>query len=219
MSSTHRLKTQRLEAKDDYPTPPALASACIKVLIADGWIRSPEATRVLEPSCGRGAWVRAMIAQGFDPESVYVNDIREEAVRACPAAIPKGNRSAIDFLLMGQQNFGSSYFDLVAGNPPFSDTGAHIEAGMDVLAANGILAYLLQLNWFTARGKEDSRIRWIWGLGRPSHFYLISPRPSFTEGGTDSGAYCLAVWAPGTRGRDTTFSMLDWAKDRDEWSE
>lgn len=214
MSATHRTKEERLVSSDAYYTKPGLARKCIATLIEDGWVRDPASTKVLEPSVGRGAWVRALLGRGFVPRYIWVNDLdlslfRDE-IQKRPVD-PGMIYWELDALKLGPMGW-----DLIVGNPPFNDAGSHIEQCLTYLSPMGVLAFLLPIGWFTARGKQHSRISWIKTDGKPRHLYLITPRPSFSDSGTDSATYVLAVWAPGSKGFATTLSILDWYEERDD---
>lgn len=216
MSATHRTKEERLVSSDKYYTKPGLARKCITTLIEDGWVRDPARTRVLEPSVGRGAWLNALILHKFETKNIWVNDIDVAIVRK---AVVGFNQYEYEGMTCWQRDAldlkPSLGWDLICGNPPFNDAGSHIEVSLSLLSPMGVLAYLLPIGWFTARGKQHSRISWIKTDGKPRHLYLITPRPSFSDSGTDSATYVLAVWAPGAKGFATTLSIIDWYEERE----
>jgi hypothetical protein len=179
-------------------------------LVQDGWIRNPEVVRMLEPSCGAFAWVRAAIAIGIPAVRILANDLNLDAVAEIPEDLHGVRFESQNFL-----NAEFCEFDLIVGNPPYNDTMAHLEVSFNALTPTGILAQLLPIGWFTAQGGKDrTRQQWLDCEGKPAHVYLITPRPKFREGpGTDSAAYALVVWAPGAR-RSTGFDILDWLDDR-----
>jgi hypothetical protein len=210
MSATHRKKEERLDASDACFTPPGLARAAIARLLADGWVRNPETLRVLEPSCGAMAWVKALLAKGFDPERLLANDVNLLPGLAVDPAYEGLEIHSLDFLRAEYRGF-----DLIVGNPPYNETMAHLEVSFEALSPMGVLAYLLPIGWFTAQGDDRSRQTWLRGEGKPSHAYLVTPRPKFREGpGTDSATYVLMVWAPGAR-RFAGFDILDWYAERE----
>jgi len=206
MSATHRKKIERLESSDACYTPPGLARACVDRLIVDGWVRNPETIRTLEPSCGEMAWVKALLWKGFARERLTANDSNPMPGVAVNPDFEGIDLQSRDFLRAGFRDF-----DLVVGNPPYNDTMAHLEVSLEALTPTGVLAYLLPIGWFTAQGgKERSRQAWLNGDGKPTHVYLVTPRPKFREGsGTDFAAYAMVVWATGAR-RGAGVDIIDW---------
>ena len=222
MSATHRTKEVRLNEADAYYTQPGLARACLAQLVRDGWVRAPECTTMLEPSCGAFAWVNAAIDMGFKPGLITANDINLKWPSDDPvlqSLVAQGMQVAChDFT----KTNAFRYQDLICGNPPYNDIMAHLEVSFESLSSMGIVAYLLPIGWFTAAGQtggrrsERTRQVWLANEGRLAHVYLATPRPKFREGpGTDSASYALAVWAPGAY-RGTGFSILDWYDEREK---
>jgi hypothetical protein len=210
MSATHRTKDERRNSLDEYYTPPGLAREGVKRLIRDGWIRDRERTKVLEPSCGNMAWVKALLGNGFSRDKLLANDVNLSGKWTTNLEFSDLDLRARDFL-----NASYKGFDLVIGNPPYNDIMAHIEEAFAAMTSTGILAYLLSTTWFTANGEDGSRRRWIQNEGKPTFMYLCTPRPKFREtGGTDSAAYGLFIWAPGVRAA-SGFDILDWYDERE----
>jgi hypothetical protein len=206
MSVTHRKKEERLESADACYTPPGLARACVDRLIVDGWVRNPETMRVLEPTCGEMAWVKALLGKGFARDHLVAND-----TNPIPGWTVNPEFTGIDLHSRDFLRAGFHGFDLVVGNPPYNDTMAHLEVSLEALTSTGVLAYLLPIGWFTAQGGKDrTRQAWLNAEGKPAHVYLVTPRPKFREGtGTDSAAYAMVVWATGAR-RGAGFDIIDW---------
>lgn len=210
MSATHRTKAERQNSPDEYYTPPGLAREGVKRLIADGWVRDIERTRVLEPSCGDMAWVKALLGKGFSKDKLVANDINLSGKWTTDPTFADVDMRARDFLKADYRGF-----DLVVGNPPYNDIWAHIEEALNAMHPTGILVYLLSTTWFTANGEDGARRKWIQGEGKPSFMYLCTPRPKFKEtGGTDSAAYGLFIWSPGIRAA-SGFDILDWYDERE----
>ena len=91
------------------------------------WVRDLEPDRVLEPSCGDGAFLQAMAdvggfgnteVVGFELDQV---EARNAARRAKELCLPKVDVRAEDFLAWAIDNMakGGERFDAVVGNPPF----------------------------------------------------------------------------------------------------
>ncbi len=213
MSTTRRTKQERLDSPDEYYTQPGLARSAVARMVADGWIREMSETRFMEPSCGKFAWVNALIGLGAVDSNIWANDInldvelasrsgnmictRFDALRIQVGAFPNGGRP-----------------DCILGNPPFGDAGSHIEAALNLVSPMGIVAFLLPTIWFTARGTDSARTRWLLTDAKPRHRYMITPRAQFKTTGQDSAAYEVCIWAPGA-GVGTTSSILDWYEERE----
>ena len=80
-------------------------------------------------------------------------------------------------------------FDLLITNPPFSHG---LEFLQKSLTEAKTVAYLLRVNFL---GSVDRRA--FWGLNEPDHMLVLTPRPSFVYGGTDSTEYAWFIWDRG----------------------
>lgn len=165
---------------DRYYTPDALASALVALLpIAPG-------ARVLEPHAGGGAFVRALEARGA---RVVPADLDEAAgwgpsrcfLRDLPAIERPG---------------------WIVGNPPYRDAEAHIRRALDVTGQH--VAFLLRLAIL-----ESAKRRPLWEDHPPRRVWVLSSRPSFTGGGTDSAAYGWFWWDRRWR-EEATLGWIDW---------
>lgn len=73
--------------------------------------------------------------------------------------------------------------DLIITNPPFSKALEFLEKSLSCDWATVI--YLMRLNFLGSQKRKE-----FWNLHRPSHLYVLSKRPSFTDNGnTDSTEY------------------------------
>ena len=70
----------------------------------------------LENSCGEGAFVKALIDRGVNPEHIFACDIDEEMVEKVQKILPKNNVRCSSFF---KQKDWEGKFDIVIGNPPF----------------------------------------------------------------------------------------------------
>lgn len=132
----------------------------------------------LEPSAGGGAFVRALLARGC---RVEVRDIDPHAsalkIDDCKV------RSRGDFL-----GWTPSMRPLwVVGNPPYADAEAHVRHALSVTRRG--VAMLLRLAFLESQQRAP-----FWAEHPCSWVGVLSKRPSFTGGGTDSAAYGWFVW-------------------------
>ena len=70
----------------------------------------------LEPSCGNGAFVKALMVRGVPANHIYACDIDEEISREVKKLLPEENFRIGSFF---QQSDWLNKFDVVIGNPPF----------------------------------------------------------------------------------------------------
>jgi hypothetical protein len=159
------------EELDGYFTPLPCARAIISRLLADG-IVSRGAT-VLEPSVGKGAFAIAAneilspaILEGVDlrlrPELDGIEiDLYEQ-----------------DFLTFEPTENGQPFgYDLIAGNPPFSDAERHIRHGVTLLSNGGALAFILRLSFLEGKDRHAN----FYPQLPPSFVYPLDRRPSFKK--------------------------------------
>lgn len=187
-------------ARDAYYTPDPLALAiCARVaeLMAD----DPPG-EVIEPSAGRGAFVRA--ARATWPAANVIAVELEPAIGELQGA---GATSVIAADWLGSvwkfaTNRGRAR-RLVLGNPPWGKLGdiqsqaeAHVFASLSTLGAGDVLAFLLRLSFLGG----VRRARALYSQPGLRALIPIAPRPSFTNGGNDMAEYAAFVWQAGFRG-------------------
>lgn len=80
--------------------------------------------------------------------------------------------------------------DMVMSNPPFLLAEEFIKKGLADLTGNGILVFLLRINFFGSQ----KRLQFFQDY-MPNYCYVSSKRPSFRKGPTDSTEYAHFVWA------------------------
>lgn len=176
-------------ALDAYYTPDDVAARCVAAL-PDAATR---VSRVLEPSVGGGAFVRAIRAVAvarWGPMAcppIRVCDVNPDA----PGLVGEHTAWVGDFLAMPP---GAPY-GLVVGNPPYSHAEAHIRHALAHVAEGGYVAFLLRLAML-----ESVKRRPLWAEHPPISVHVLSARPSFTGGGTDSAAYGWFCWRRGYTG-------------------
>lgn len=157
-------------ALDAYYTPPALARACLATLVED-----IAGARVLEPSCGGGAFVAA--ARELGPLAIIGSDIDPAApgLALCDEAIVG------DFLTLPER-----CVDVAVGNPPYRGAEDHIERAIGMAPVVGMLVRMMLL-----AGQKRAA---FWDTNPPAVVWVIRERPSFTGGGMDACDYMWCVW-------------------------
>jgi len=181
---------ERQSSFDAYYTPPLLADCLVDLLylpIWSAWLGRK--SRVLEPSAGGGAFVRALRRRGTPVHALDVDPTAPGLHEATTHAVG-------DFL--GWQGEA----DWVVGNPPYSDAEAHVRHALSISPR---VAFLLRLAFL-----ESAERLPLWSAHRPRRVYVLSERPSFTGGGTDSAAYGWFVW-DGSPKR-TELEWLSWKR-------
>lgn len=227
MSSTGRGSARK--KNDQYFTRYPVALAICERLKADGVIpHRPH--RMMEPSAGAGAFVSAM-AETFAPRLLFRNDLSpslmlEEHEQRAQAAIAQawpGRRAGrlisteVDFLSATKQQFRG--IEAIIGNPPYFAAEAHVLRALQLLADDGVLAYLLPLNFLAGIGRTAG----LWTDHPPEYVYTLDKRPQFLDGyrvnkkgkrvkkGTDSNEYGVFVWRKTRSEFETVVRWLKWS--------
>jgi len=177
---------------DRYYTPDALAHQLVALLPLYG------AHRVLEPSAGGGAFVRAALA--LTPH-VHALDLDENApvLRSPPAGADCRHG---DFLATSAADWPP--LDAIVGNPPYGRAEEHVLHALDLVPERGTVAFLLRLAFLEGAGRVA-----FWREHPCFRVWVLAQRPSFTGGGTDSAAYAWFVWCKGWRGL-ARLEVLSW---------
>jgi hypothetical protein len=194
-------KTERREL-DQYFTPQPLADALVARIAADGWWHGG---RVLEPSAGKGAFVRAC-ASLLATESITTVDVDPERCAEL-SHIPETSCFEYDFLdFETDDNTEWSEYELIIGNPPYGSAEQHVRHALEHRARFGVVAFLLRMGFLESEERAA-----FWKEHPASKVYVLSQRPSFTgEGKTDRGqSYGLFVWATWHRG-PTELEVISW---------
>jgi len=176
---------------DAYYTDDRVAWAIVQEVMRHIIIMDEPPLRILEPHVGGGAFIRAFkrlnnpkikyTAMDLNPES--------EGLKLADTVLPCG-----DFLEFAENwNPKRKPYDIVIGNPPFSDDGVvvaheHIEAARKV---GRWVIMLTRVGLFTALRRRE----WCRKF-KPLLTYDLAPRPSFTGRGTDSAEYRVSVIGP-----------------------
>lgn len=172
MSSTNR-GGERAE-NDAYYTPDNLAEKLVATL------NLPRGATVWEPHAGGGAFVRALLGRLC---VVYLSDIDPAApAYGCLDAYSMPEKNALDGF-----PFAEEPPEWIVGNPPYNDVEAHVRHALST-ATTGV-AFLLRLAFLEGKGRVP-----FWRDHPAARVYVLSERPSFTGGKTDSCAYGWFIW-------------------------
>lgn len=179
-----------------YYTPDALAEAICGIDAVRAILDAAEVdvVRALDPHAGGGAFVRALTRR---IPCVTALDIDP----AAPALGMDIDCACEDFLAHRGR------YDLVVGNPPFADAEAHVRHALSLLSPGGRLVFLLRLAFLAGQARADA----LWASISPKEVHVLSKRPSFTGGGTDSADYAVFVWEAGWTG-ETALRWLRWGR-------
>jgi hypothetical protein len=193
-------------AKDAYLTPYPLALA-ICVRLRDDWGLNPSV--VVEPSAGRGAFVRAA-REVWPGARIIAIDVDERSrgpcLRAGASSFIRASWPKVARLLAGYRGGPM----LVVGNPPYRQAQRHIDAARAQLIDGDALVFLLRLNLLGA----NKRAPW-WAAARDfARTDTIFPRPSFRQKGNDATEYAAFGWRPDQRGPAIHGPPLVWRKGR-----
>lgn len=174
---------------DAYYTPDDVARKCVAT-IAHHLSRA----RIVEPSVGGGAFLRAVAHFGVMPHSTYAIDVDPNA-----AGLMLADRFTVgDFASRGTTSACPDCRNWIIGNPPFSHALEHVERALEIAFADrtkpGGVAFLLRLAFV-----ESEARRAFWRKWPVTELHILSKRPSFTGGKTDSCAYAFFVWHAGER--------------------
>lgn len=80
--------------------------------------------------------------------------------------------------------------DLIITNPPFSLAKEFLIKSLSEIKPTGVIIYLLRLNYL---GSVDRLPFWE-EVGYPDKVLVATPRPSFTDGGSDACEYAWFCW-------------------------
>ena len=164
---------------DAYYTPDDVAQKCVAVL------GSLYGLDCLEPSAGGGAFCRAIAKAGG---MIHAVDVNPDA----PAFVHLTDRCTV----MDYKQFNPTWRpDWVIGNPPFSEAEEHVRHTFGMVRPAIGTAFLLRLAMLESAKREA-----FWRLFPPAEVHVLTRRPSFTGGGTDSAAYGFFVWRAGFNG-------------------
>lgn len=170
-----------LNRYDFYPTPPEVIRTALDSLAEVNY--TPE--RILEPSCGTGAWLDELISRW--PEARIDVVERNPLNRAVLRERTDVNLVGDDFL-----TYSPAYgYDLIVGNPPFGDDtdklawASHLEHAREMLTARGQMMMVAPAGITFRNDKPIKRLR-------DTFKTMDLPAGSFKESGT--GVNVVLAW-------------------------
>jgi hypothetical protein len=161
---------------DTYYTPDPLACALVDRLP----IAPEQYVSILEPHAGSGAFCRAIV------DRFPLLDLEARDVDPLAPALAPGQTWRV-----GACDFLSSEWvarpDWIVGNPPYSNAEEHVRKALETSTVG--VAFLLRQGFLSSQKR-----RALWEEWPPRSVHVLSERPSFTGGGTDSSDYAWIVW-------------------------
>ena len=199
------LQADKRRKDDAYFTPDACAEHCVGLL--EPWSRvisgNESIGRVLEPSCGDGAFTKALFRAAPWAQHFAI-DINEHDAHRNIA--PFARFVQADYL----QHFGvdpvfeAERYDVIAGNPPYTLAEPFVRRSLAWLREGGVLGMLLRLAFL-----ESAKRVPFWREHPAAEVNVLAERPSFTKGGTDSAAYGFFIWQAGYK-KPTRLNVTSW---------
>jgi SAM-dependent methyltransferase len=191
--------------RDHYPTPFALALACVGRAATLTGEAAPlsglRARNVLDLGAGNGVWGRAARAIYW---SAWLDGYE---LRPSPKPTHYDGWWTEDVLAA---DFTTRY-GLILANPPYSSAEAFVRLALRLLTPGGRAAFLLPLG-FRASQERNKPDGGLWSMAPLRELAVITPRPSFTENGnTDSTDYGLFVFENGYAG-PAVLTTLHWSR-------
>lgn len=168
---------------DQYFTPPELARAIVQRTKERRLLR--QGAHVCEPSVGKAAF--AIAVHETEPGAI-VSGVDLEVQ---PEARAEFGRAIRHMYQCDWLEPNEAAFDLIIGNPPFSAAEAHVRAALGRLAPNGAVVFLLRSSFLATAERVP-----LFEEFPPAFVDYVSPRPSFTGGGTDMAEYAVLTWCP-----------------------
>lgn len=159
----------RAKELSQWFTPPDLARRIV------AWSGVSRGSRVLEPSCGTGAFLAPLVESGANVHGVEIDAYLFEELTHAGYSVTNDN-----FLSLTPDDLGT--FDLVVTNPPY-EGGADLAHVLHALKFAPRVVALLKVSFLSGqkRGRE------LWRHNTLSRLAILSGRPEF-DGPGDHGA-------------------------------
>lgn len=172
---TEQLPGMESERRDvalsQWFTPPELAAQIVEWALQPGALPAPNVLEVLEPSCGRGALVKALVARGC---TVHGYDIDPANAKHCNQTFP-GTFIATDFLTRFPLIVGGQYH-LVVMNPPFENGAAEAHILHALKFAPRVVCHC-PLTTLEGRKRREG----LWSEAYLKRLAICSSRPKYGE--------------------------------------
>lgn len=194
MSATRLPRTKRL---DFYATPAWCVEAIVphvaKALSVrdrnNGKRPTPESWTIVDAGAGDGA-ICNTVRRALRQSHVFGVEIDPAKAIAAPQSITSDVAQIVtgDWLTDGWTSEDDD-IDAVVMNPPFSQAREFVERALEIVRPRGGVVFaLLRLGWMAGKCRASFH------ADNPSDVYVLSRRPSFTGGGTDSTDYAWFAW-------------------------
>jgi hypothetical protein len=151
--------TRRLNTFHYFPTPDSIFNAIAQFTSLSFMGASRDTIKVLEPSCGEGSLISALLDFGQQEKRVFDIDAYDiDPLNVLMADQLKADVKCQDFLTVVPQ----PVYDLVLMNPPFSGLTyiKHIQHAQRFLKPNGVLISVCPTE-FTEQWDSKSGARWL----------------------------------------------------------
>lgn len=187
MSSTGRSSARAYERHPDdfFRTPAEVVRAILP------HIGRPRYT--IDLGCGDGA-IGAVLRETWGPD-VMIDGFELDAARAQIAqARERYDQVHVkDVLTLNPDVYPAA--DAVIMNPPYRHAEVFVRRALQLARPGGVVVTLARLGWL------GGLKRVAFHREHPSDVFVIVPRPSFTNGGTDSTEYAWLLFGLGRGGR------------------
>ena len=187
---------------DAYYTSDRLAEVLVGELIERSFLHPSQTA--LDPHCGGGSFLRSL-GHYLPPGNIQGTDI-DPTARGLSSSVLEpqvGLRRAFDFLKPWPAEWRRPHW--IVGNPPYCAAELHVRQALQVARVG--VAFLLRLGFLGSASRHE-----FWQEMPARRIWVLSERPSFTSGATDSQEYALFVWrrAPSRRSSPALLEVLSW---------
>lgn len=174
MSATNRGNVRAL--CDFYATPENVVTKIVdKLELSPG-------LKVLEPGAGNGN-ICKVLKENCPRIELTGLEIREEEKETLEGICD--NVVITNFLEWETEE----KYDVIVGNPPYTYALEFIKKALDRLTDDGKLVLLLRTSFLESKTRHE-----FWQENPVSALFVLSQRPSFIKGGTDSSSYSWFIW-------------------------